>query len=253
MLGRWEIIRMVNKLLIVVALCASFATAQQTPNLGLYTPPHGTQNWDVPYNNNWNLLDSFLSGSRPLPGRLTFTAGLTIADAYSNALATTSSAVTLAFNGGGSLVLGPAGTTGVAFSDDNGNALFIGSNATGTYENFNLANATTQSGIINTTGNTTYVYGSPMQIGVKTAGGPVPAAVSSGFSITSTNVAVVGPTFQLAAVLFAVLPACSSGTEGTQASVKDSSTNTWGATITGSSTNHVLAYCDGTNWTVAGK
>jgi hypothetical protein len=27
----------------------------------------------------------------------------------------------------------------------------------------------------------------------------------------------------------------------------------WGATITGSSTNHVLAHCDGTNWTIAGK
>jgi hypothetical protein len=27
----------------------------------------------------------------------------------------------------------------------------------------------------------------------------------------------------------------------------------WGATIAGSSTNHVLGYYDGTNWTVIGK
>jgi hypothetical protein len=54
-------------------------------------------------------------------------------------------------------------------------------------------------------------------------------------------------------MVFASLPACAAGTEGSFAAITDSSTNTWGATITGSSTNHVLGYCDGTNWTVAGK
>lgn len=53
--------------------------------------------------------------------------------------------------------------------------------------------------------------------------------------------------------LFSSLPACAGGTEGTQAAVSDSTTNTWGATITGSGANHVLAYCDGTNWTVTAK
>jgi len=39
-----------------------------------------------------------------------------------------------------------------------------------------------------------------------------------------------------------------------QAAVTDSTTNTWGAAITtGGGSNHVLAYCDGTNWTVAAK
>ena len=52
---------------------------------------------------------------------------------------------------------------------------------------------------------------------------------------------------------FASLPTCASAFEGSMRSVNDSTTNTWGATITGGSTNHVLAYCDGTNWTVAGK
>lgn len=58
--------------------------------------------------------------------------------------------------------------------------------------------------------------------------------------------------FRLLPVLFGSLPSCS-GREGALAPVTDSATATWGATITGSSTNHVLAYCDGTNWTVAGK
>lgn len=52
---------------------------------------------------------------------------------------------------------------------------------------------------------------------------------------------------------FSVLPACAAAYEGAFASVTDSNTVTWGATVAGSSTNHVLAYCDGTNWTVAAK
>jgi hypothetical protein len=53
--------------------------------------------------------------------------------------------------------------------------------------------------------------------------------------------------------VFSALPACSGGNEGLVKSVSDSSTNTWGATITGSGSNHVQAYCNGTNWTVAAK
>lgn len=54
-------------------------------------------------------------------------------------------------------------------------------------------------------------------------------------------------------VTFAALPSASGAIEGAVAAVTDSATNTWGATITGGGTNHVLAYCDGTNWTVVGK
>jgi hypothetical protein len=49
------------------------------------------------------------------------------------------------------------------------------------------------------------------------------------------------------------LPACASGTQGTLKPVSDSTTNAWGATITGGGSHRVLAYCDGTNWTVAAK
>lgn len=58
---------------------------------------------------------------------------------------------------------------------------------------------------------------------------------------------------QITPVVFSSLPACAAGTEGMSMSVTDSNTNTWGANVAGSSTNHVLAYCDGTNWTVAAK
>jgi hypothetical protein len=61
------------------------------------------------------------------------------------------------------------------------------------------------------------------------------------------NTAYAGP------VPFASLPACSSSIEGARGAVSDSTTNTWGATVTGGGSNHILAYCDGTNWTVAAK
>ena len=58
---------------------------------------------------------------------------------------------------------------------------------------------------------------------------------------------------QIKPAAFSVLPACRPETEGEMSPVIDSSTNTWGAPITGGGTNHVLAYCDGAQWTVAAK
>lgn len=52
-------------------------------------------------------------------------------------------------------------------------------------------------------------------------------------------------------VAFSSLPACTSALEGTQQPVMDSSTNTWGAALSGGGSDHVLAYCNGTAWTVA--
>lgn len=60
-------------------------------------------------------------------------------------------------------------------------------------------------------------------------------------------------TIQPKAAAFSTLAACAAGTEGTTAAVTDSTTNAWGATVTGAGTFHVLAYCDGTAWTVAAK
>ena len=52
---------------------------------------------------------------------------------------------------------------------------------------------------------------------------------------------------------FASLLTCSSSLTGMTAMVSDSTTVTWGATVTGGGTSKALALCDGTNWTVVGK
>ena len=54
-----------------------------------------------------------------------------------------------------------------------------------------------------------------------------------------------------AAVTFANLPA--SPVEGMLYPVTDGSVATWGTTLAGGGANHVLAYYNGTNWTVAAK
>lgn len=81
----------------------------------------------------------------------------------------------------------------------------------------------------------------------------------AGFGLSSTPEAHVSepdgthPVFGLTPRAFASWGTCSSAEEGSVASITDSTTNTWGATITGSGADHVLGYCDGTNWTVMAK
>ena len=53
--------------------------------------------------------------------------------------------------------------------------------------------------------------------------------------------------------VFADWPSCTSSNEGSTATITDSTTKTWGATISGSGSDHVMGYCDGTNWTVMAK
>lgn len=60
---------------------------------------------------------------------------------------------------------------------------------------------------------------------------------------------VQAPTLQSTGVAFGSLP---SGVAGMIAYVTDSNTATWGATIAGGGANKVLAWYNGTNWTVAG-
>lgn len=56
---------------------------------------------------------------------------------------------------------------------------------------------------------------------------------------------------QMSAVAFSTLPAAINS-KGQLAVVSDSATAVWGATITGGGANVVLAFCNGTNWKVAG-
>lgn len=55
-------------------------------------------------------------------------------------------------------------------------------------------------------------------------------------------------------VTFSALPTCTAGIEGAIISISDSTTNTWGANISGGGTDHVLAHCAaGGAWTVMAK
>ena len=76
--------------------------------------------------------------------------------------------------------------------------------------------------------------------------------VAGPITMSGTGPSVV----QLAPGPFATLTAsytCNSTNDGMMASVNDSNTNTWGATVANGGSFHILVYCDGTNWTVAGK
>ncbi len=53
--------------------------------------------------------------------------------------------------------------------------------------------------------------------------------------------------------LVSALPTCNSTADGQSRAVTDSATATWGATVTGSGSNHVLVYCNGTSWTITAK
>lgn len=58
------------------------------------------------------------------------------------------------------------------------------------------------------------------------------------------------PNFTLLPVAFASLPATRG--IGTLAYITDSTTTTWGATITGGGTSKVLGWWNGAHWTVCG-
>lgn len=89
-------------------------------------------------------------------------------------------------------------------------------------------------------------------IGATTAGGAEISATNNG-TASSLPLSITGVGAQLPAALFATLPTCASALKGTLATVSNSSTSTWGATITAGGSSTVLAFCNGTNWTVAAK
>lgn len=46
---------------------------------------------------------------------------------------------------------------------------------------------------------------------------------------------------------------CNASVEGWMVAVADSKVDTWGIAVQGGGTFHILAYCDGTQWTVAAR
>jgi hypothetical protein len=75
------------------------------------------------------------------------------------------------------------------------------------------------------------------------------AAIGTTSAFTTTGV-ITGGSLRSPEVTFANAPA--SPTVGQLVNFSDSNTITWGATIAGSSTNHVLGRWNGTVWTVVG-
>lgn len=88
-----------------------------------------------------------------------------------------------------------------------------------------------------------------------TSGGVIDFATDGVFrflAINGTDTAIVrGKTVQVSAGTFSQCNA--SPEEGMLCSITDSSTDVWGATVTGGGALHVLARYNGTNWTVAAK
>lgn len=99
-----------------------------------------------------------------------------------------------------------------------------------------------------------YVLSSNLGIGGETAS--FPALTNSGAELQvwladySGKANLMARSVRGFAVTFANVP---TPIEGMMVAVTDSTTATWGATITGGGANHVLAYYNGTNWTVAAK
>lgn len=73
------------------------------------------------------------------------------------------------------------------------------------------------------------------------------------FSMTNAGMATFPQSVGTVANTFASLPTCVAGLEGQMRAVTDSNTNVWGASVASGGANHVLAYCNGTAWTVAAK
>lgn len=53
--------------LVLLLLCSLCAAQTLTPNIGLYVPGFNQQQWDIPLNQNFNLLDKYLSGGLRIP------------------------------------------------------------------------------------------------------------------------------------------------------------------------------------------
>lgn len=92
------------------------------------------------------------------------------------------------------------------------------------------------------------------EIGTEAGGtGTLRALRLLGSEVDANANLVVSGSLRATTTTFSGLATCNAAAEGTQRPVTDSATSTWGATITGSGSNHVLAYCNGTNWTVMAK
>jgi hypothetical protein len=162
----------------------------------------------------------------------------------------------------GTLNLGTSTSATVGMPTGSGAILSVQSANTGNTNNFQVFNTGTAS----TSGtnaefqvqlNAANAYTALVISGGSTITGGLStgASVSGGLTISTgaggINLAPNNNAVNLPGVAFASLPG--SPSIGMIAYVTDSTTNTWGATISGSGSDKVMAWYNGTNWTVMGK
>ena len=114
--------------------------------------------------------------------------------------------------------------------------------------------ATSGNGVQGTATTGIGVYGHATGAGYGVYGVAAAANAYGGYfqSSSGTALAVNGTTL-LTPTTYGALPTCNSGALGTLLPVSNSNTNTWGATISGTGADAVLAWCNGSAWTVYGK
>ena len=163
---------------------------------------------------------------------------------------------------------GSAGTLGIGIYGQVHTGFATTEERAGYFEANNNTNAvvTTSRGVmgasVNATGNTTTTNEGVVAQTMTQTGSTntndyslhVLAPVNNGTMTTHAGLRIepqaVGVESQLVAHVFANLPACTATYEGSSAAITDSTVSS--GVITGGGTIHVLAYCNGTNWTVAG-
>lgn len=162
----------------------------------------------------------------------------------------------------GNLLIVPGVLYGLPyFSDGSGIAKFFGTSTvlgfgtegvqTGRLIGYGVTDGASGVAFIGPTGDTTNgIVGNLFEVGYVGHFAAMTIDLSGNVGIQGRSIATLT---QSKAQAFASLPACSGALEGTTASVTNSTTATWGDTITGGGANHVGAYCNGTNWTVAAK
>jgi hypothetical protein len=94
---------------------------------------------------------------------------------------------------GGALSLTPytGANIAVSLADSQGDALLIGNLSGIRTANINLSNITTTSGIVNTSGSVTYVYGNPLYLGTNPNPGSF-TVPTSGVQVTASGTTVLG-------------------------------------------------------------
>jgi hypothetical protein len=146
-----------------------------------------------------NSVDASVLGVRFADGTYQLTAGVPVTDAFGNSIVSDATGITLSDifgnmfqmsdgsiyftldgSGGGFGMFFDGTNYGISMSDGIGNSLLIGDG----FGNFNLSNESGHAGIISTTGDTCYVYGNPLFVGV--AGG-------NGLTIDPTHVSLNCP------------------------------------------------------------